>query len=209
MILTGSAVWAETAHFAVTPQEIVAKLKPELKLSGQQSKEMTSALTDLSNTLYGLVEKQKAAGQGDDPSAFINGVKDAQRDYQAKLKTILDADQLKTYGELREKVIMQAMDSIAEIKLYDIQPHVKFSDTQLEKLVPVLGESLRGFLKIAWQYAGERLGFLRKLRIVADLKQIQSKAQQQMQTILTPEQYKAWEAYKQAQQQKEEAAEGR
>ena len=206
MMTASSVAWGAANHFAVTPQEIVTELKGKLELNVQQEKELTTALTGLSNTLNGLIAKQEAAGKEEDPSAFIRGVKKAQVDYQGKLKTILSKAQLNTYHELKEKVIMQAMESLAEIRLLDIQPSVKFSDQQLKKLVPVIAESLKGFVKIAWQYAGERLGVLRRLKVAAELKRIQSKAEEQVQTILTPEQYKKWEAYKQVQQQKRKAS---
>jgi hypothetical protein len=205
LILNSAVSYGADQGVAANPDEIVAKLKGKLNLSDQQSKELKAALTDLSNQLDALIAKREAATEQEDPKAFINGVKQAQADYQNKLKTIFTASQLQSYNELREKVIMEAMDNLATIRLLDIQPHVKFSDAQMKKMVPVMAETMRSFIKIAWKYAGQRLRFFEKIRIAKDLKEIQSKAQNQIQAILTPDQYKAWEAYKKQMQSKEKS----
>jgi hypothetical protein len=186
----------------ITPDEIVAELKTKLDLNEQQVKELTTALTTLSQQLDALIAKREAATEDDDPNEFIHGVKQAQADYQNKLKKILSSSQLESYNTLREKVIMDAMKDLAEIRLLDIQTHVNFSDEQLQKLIPVLAESMRGFMKIAWKYAGERLRLGQKIRIARDLKRIQSKAQKQVQQILTEDQFKKWGEYKEQQQDK-------
>lgn len=196
MLSTGFASLAADDGPSITPDEVVTELKTKLSLSDQQASELKTALTDLSKQLQALIAKRESAADDEPPDEFINGVKKAQADYQAKLKTILSSSQLQSYNELREKVIMEAMTYIAQIRLYDIQPKVHFSDDQLQKLTPVLAESMRGFIKIAWQYAGKRLRLMQKLRVARDLKEIQSKAEQQVQKILTPDQYKTWQQVK-------------
>jgi hypothetical protein len=185
------------------PDEIVAELKPKLELNDQQVKDLTAAMGELGKTLHGLIEKQDEAGEEDDPNEFIKGVKQAQSDYQKKLKGILNDKQQQTYNELREKAIMDMMEDLAEIKLLDIQPHVGFSDDQLQKLKPVMAESMRGVIKIAWEHAGKRLRLGQKIRVARDLKRIQSKAQKQVQQILTGDQYSKWEDFKKQQQEKQ------
>jgi hypothetical protein len=200
LLISSMAIGAEK-QAAITPDEIVAELKPKLDLNEQQVKELTTALTALSQQLDALIAKREAAND-EDPNEFIHGVKQAQADYQEKLKKILSSSQLQNNHTLREKVIMDAMKDLAEIRLLDIQPHVNFSDEQLQKLIPVLAESMRGFMKIAWKYAGERLRLGQKIRVARDLKRIQSKAQKQVQQILTGDQYKKWEEYKKQLQNK-------
>jgi hypothetical protein len=178
------------------PDEIVAELKPKLDLNDQQVKDLTAALGDLGKTLGVLIEKREAAGEEDEPDDFIKGVKQAQDDYREKLKGILDDKQLQTYNELREAAIMDMMKDLAEIKLLDIQPKVGFSDEQLDKLVPVMAESMRGFIKIAWEHAGKRMRLRQKIKVAKQLKRIQSDAQQQVQQILTGEQLQKWEELK-------------
>jgi len=187
-----------------SPDDIVAELKPKLDLNDQQVKDLTAALGELGKTLHALIEKQDAAKEEEgDPNEFIKGVKQAQSDYQKKLKGILDDNQLQTYNELREKAIMDMMKDLAEIKLLDIQPHVGFSDEQLQKLIPVMAESMRSFMKIAWEHAGKHLRLGQKIRVARDLKRIQSKSQKQVQQILTGDQYQKWEEVKEQQQEKQ------
>ena len=185
-----------------SPDEIVAELKPELDLNDQQVKDMTAALGELGKTLHALTETEEA-NKEEDSSEFIKGVKQAQDDYQVKLKGILTDKQLEDYNALKEAAIMDMMKDLAEIKLIDIQPHVGFSDEQLEKLVPVMAENMRGLIKVAWENAGKRLHLRQKIKIAKKLKHMQSDAQKQVQQILTGEQYTKWEEFKKQQQEKQ------
>ena len=185
-----------------SPDEIVTELKPKLDLNDQQVKDMTAALGELGKTLHALTEKEEA-NKEEDSDEFIKGVKQAQDDYQVKLKGILNDKQLQTYNELKEAAIMDMMKDLAEIKLLDIQPHVGFSDEQLEKLVPVMAENMRGLIKVAWENAGKHLRLRQKIKIAKKLKHMQRDAQKQVEQILTGEQYKKWEEFKKQQQEKQ------
>ena len=201
--LSDSVSFAAKKGADISVGDVVTKLKTKLNLNDQQVKEVTTALTDLSNRLNTLVNNQEGAEEDNDPHEFINGVKEAQADYQKKLKTILTDSQMQSYDALREQVIMEALDNLAAIKLMDIQDQIGFSDEQLNKLTPVLGEDMRGFIKIAWKYAGEsRIRVLEKIKIARELKEIQHKSERKVKQILTPDQYKKWETYKKQQQGK-------
>jgi len=201
--LSSSVSFAAKKGADISVGDVVTELKSKLSLNDQQVKEVTAALTDLSNKLNTLVNNQEGAEEDSDPHEFINGVKEAQADYQKKLKTILSDSQMKSYDALKEQVIMDALDNLAAIKLMDIQDQIGFSDAQLKKLTPVLGESMRGLIKIAWKYAGEsRIRLGQKIRIARELKEIQHKSEGEVKQILTPDQFKKWEAYKKQQQGK-------
>jgi len=203
LLLSSSVSLATNEGPDIAPDEIVAELKTKLKLDEQQTKDLTAALQELAKKLDALIAKREAAGEEDDPHEFIHGVKDAQKDYQNKLKKILSSSQMDSYNALREKVIMDAMKDLAAIKLMDIQDPVGFSDDQLDKLTPVLAESMRGFMKIAWKYAGERrIRLGQKIRIARQLKEIQHKSEKEVKQILTGDQYKKWEELKKQAQEK-------
>ena len=203
LLLSSSVTFSANEGPDITPDEIVAELKAKLKLNDQQAKDIAGALNELAKQLDALIAKREAAGEEDDPHEFINGVKDAQKDYQNKLKKILTSSQLESYNALREKVIMDAMKDLAAIKLMDIQDQVGFSDDQLDKLTPVLAESMRGLIKIAWKYAGERrIRLGQKIRIARQLKEIQHKSEREVKKILTEDQYKQWEEIKKQAQEK-------
>lgn len=178
-LLSSPLLFAEGAMDDFSPDEIVAELKPRLDLNDQQVKDLTAALGEMGKTLHVLIEKEEA-NKEEDPNEFIKGVKQAQSDYQKKLKGILNDAQLQTCNELREEAIMDMMKDLAEIKLLDIQPKVGFSDEQLEKLVPVMATSMRGFMKVAWEHAGKHLRLRQKIKVAKQLKHIQSDAQKQV-----------------------------
>ena len=201
-MLRSPVLFADGAMDDFSPDEIVAELKPRLDLNDQQVKDLTAALGEMGKTFHALIEKEEASKE-EDPNEFIKGVKQAQADYQTKLKGILNEKQLQTYNELREEAIMDMMKDLAEIKLLDIQPHVGFSDEQLEKLVPVMATSMRGFMKVAWEHAGKHLRLRQKIKVAKQLKRIQSDSQKQVQQILTRDQYSKWEAFKKQQQEEQ------
>jgi len=201
--LSSSVAFASKKDADISVGDVVTTLKTKLDLNDQQAKEVTAALTELSDRLDTLVNNQEGAEEDSDPHEFIDGVKEAQSDYHNKLKTILTDSQMQSYAALKEQVIMDALDNLAAIKLMDIQDQIGFSDEQLKKLTPVLGESMRGLIKIAWKYAGEhRIRLGEKIRIARELKEIQHKSEREVKQILTPDQYKKWEAYKKQQQGK-------
>ena len=201
--LSSSVSFASKKDADISVGDVVTTLKAKLNLNDQQVTEVSAALTDLTDRLNTLVNNQEGAEEDSDPHEFINGVKEAQSDYQKKLKAILTDSQMQSYAALKEQVIMDALDNLAAIKLMDIQDQIGFSDDQLKKLTPVLGESMRGLIKIAWKYAGERrIRLGEKIRIARELKEIQHKSEQQVKQILTPDQYTKWEAYKKQQQGK-------
>ena len=202
MILSSPVSIAADAMADFSPDEIVAELETKLDLNDQQAKDLTAALGELGKTLHALIEREEA-NKEENPNEFIKGVKQAQADYQKKLKGILTDKQLEDYNALREAAIMDMMKDLAEIKLLDIQLKIGFSDEQLEKLVPVMATSMRGFMKVAWEHAGKHLRLRQKIKVAKQVKHIQGDAQKQVQQILTGEQYQKWEELKkQAQQQK-------
>ena len=201
-MLSSPASYAADAMEDFSPDDIVAELKTKLDLNEQQVKDLTAALGELGKTLHALTEKEEA-NKEEDPNEFIQGVKKSQSDFQGKLKGILTDKQLEDFNALREAAIMDMMKDLAEIKLLDIQPHVGFSDEQLENLVPVMAQNMRGLIKIAWENAGKHLRLRQKIKLAKKLKHMQSDAQKQVQQILTGEQYKKWEEFKKQQQEKQ------
>ena len=201
--LSSSVSFASKKDGDISVGDVVTTLKAKLNLNDQQVTEVSAALTDLTDRLNTLVNNQEGAEEDSDPHEFINGVKEAQSDYQKKLKAILTDSQMQSYAALKEQVIMDALDNLAAIKLMDIQDQIGFSDEQLKNLTPILGESMRGLIKIAWKYAGERrIRLGEKIRIARELKEIQHKSEREVKQILTPDQYKKWETYKKQQQGK-------
>ena len=201
--LSSSVSFASKKDADISVGDVVTTLKAKLNLNEQQVTEVSAALTDLTDRLNTLVNNQEGAEEDSDPHEFINGVKEAQSDYQKRLKAILTDSQMQSYAALKKQVIMDALDNLAAIKLMDIQDQIGFSDEQLKNLTPILGESMRGLIKIAWKYAGERrIRLGEKIRIARELKEIQHKSEREVKQILTPDQYKKWETYKKQQQGK-------
>ena len=74
-----------------------------------------------------------------------------------------------------------------------------FEVSYRKKLVPILGNSMYSVIKIAWENAGQTLRAPQKIRLAKELKKIQSDTRAGIEKVLTPEQLKAWDKYKEEQ----------
>ena len=127
---------------------------------------------------------------------MIKGVKQAQDGHNKELEKIFTKEQVQQYNALKEKVIKGMFNDLAEIKLMDIQPKTSISDEQVTELVPILGNSMYSIIKIAWENAGKTLRAPQKIKLAKEMKRIQADTRAGIEKVLTPEQLKAWDKYK-------------
>ena len=177
--------------------DLMAMLTKELGLSPDQSKQLKAEIDKFAKTLDGLKAAQEK--EGADPTDLVHGAKKAQEEYLKAVKKILSPEQFNQYEALKEKTLKGMFRDLAEIRLMDVQTKIGLSDDQVTKMVPIIGDSLYEVITLAWKHAGERMGPVRKVRLVRDLKRIQKKTRDAASKILTPEQLQAWEKYRQEQ----------
>jgi len=177
--------------------DIVVFLAQELKLDDQQKQNLNTEMERYANQLNKLIEDQES--EDADPDALIKGVKQAQDGHNKELEKIFTKEQLQQYNALKEKVIKGMFSDLAEIKLMDIQPKTSISDEQVSQLVPILGNSMYNIIKIAWENAGKTLRAPQKIKLAKELKRIQADSRAGIEKVLTPEQLKAWDKYKEEQ----------
>jgi hypothetical protein len=178
-------------------EEVVEFLGQELSLDDQQKQQLDLEMKRYANQLNQLIEDQEA--EDADPDALIKGVKQAQDGHNKELEKIFSKEQLQQYNALKEKVIRGMFNDLAEIILLDIQPKTSISNEQVAQLVPILGDSMYSIIKIAWENAGKTLRAPQKIRLAKELKKIQADTRAGIEKVLTPEQLKAWDTYKEEQ----------
>ena len=198
ILMIGTLLAFTTSSMASTDSDdIVAFLAQELKLDDQQKQNLNTEMERYANQLNKLIEDQEA--EDADPDALIKGVKQAQDGHNKELEKIFTKEQLQQHNALKEKVIKGMFSDLAEIKLMDIQPKTSISDEQVSQLVPILGNSMYNSVKIAWENAGKTLRAPQKIRLAKELKKIQADSRAGIEKVLTPEQLKAWDNYKEEQ----------
>jgi hypothetical protein len=185
-----ASVHADEADFA----EAVGELSAKLELDEEQSQKLGKSIEAYMTRLDALFAEQDA--EDADPAKLIDGVRQAQAGYEQELASFMSKEQFENYLKLKEQAIKGMLSDLAEIQLLDAQPKTSITDEQIAELVPVIGNSFYGILKIAFENAGKKLRPGQKIGVAKKLKSIQSKAQQELQRVLTPEQLQAWEAYK-------------
>jgi hypothetical protein len=185
-------VHAGEADFA----EAVSELSAKLELDGGQSQKLGESTKSYMAKLDALFAEQE--GEDADPAKLIDGVRNAQAGYEKELAAFMSKEQFDNYLKLKEQAIKAMLSDLAEIALLDAQPRTSISDEQIAELAPIMGNAFHGILKIAFENAGKKLRPGQKIRLAKSLKSIQSKTQQELQRVLTPEQLEAWEAHKAA-----------
>ena len=198
ILMVGVLMVTTTDSMASTDSEdIVEFLAQELKLDDPQKQNLGAEMDKYANQLNQLVEDQEA--EDADPDALIKGVKKAQDGHNKELEKIFTPEQFKQYNALKEKIIKGMFNDLAEIKLMDIQPKTSISDEQVSQLVPILGNSMYNIVKIAWENAGKKLRAPQKIKLAKKMKGIQADTRAGIEKVLTPEQLKAWDKYKEDQ----------
>ena len=180
--------------------DIMAMLTKELKLSDDQSKKLDTEIQKFAKTVDQLKADQEK--EGAEPEDLVKGAKKAQEEYIDQVKKILTPDQYKQYEAIKEKALKGMFEDLAAIKLMDIQSKIDISDDQLDKLAPIMGDSLYQVVTLAWEHAGHRLRVGQKIRLARELKHIQKQARDASSKILSKEQMAAWDKLKEEQQKK-------
>lgn len=182
------------------PDDIMSMLTKELKLNDDQSKKLDTEIQKFAKTVDQLKADQEK--EGAEPEDLVKGAKKAQEEYLDQVKKILTPDQYKQYEALKEKALKGMFEDLAAIKLMDIQSKINISDDQLDKLAPIMGDSLYQVVTLAWEHAGHRLRVGQKIRLARELKHIQKEARDASSKILSKEQMAAWDKLKEEQQKK-------
>jgi hypothetical protein len=198
ILMIGALLAFTTNSMASTDfEDIVEFLAKELKLDDQQKQNLNTEMERYANQLNKLIEDQES--EDADPDALIKGVKQAQDGHNKELEKIFSPEQFQQYNALKEKVIKGMFSDLAEIKLMEIQPKTSISDEQVTELVPILGNTMYSIIKIAWENAGKKLRAPQKIKLAKEMKRIQADARAGIEKVLTPEQLKAWDKYKEEQ----------
>ena len=191
-----STVFASAQAGEADFAEAVGELSAKLELDEGQSQELAKSIEAYMTKLDALFAEQE--GEDADPAKLIEGVKDAQAGYEKELASFMSKEQFENYLKLKEQAIKGMLSDLAEIQLLDAQSKTSITDEQIVELAPVMGNAFYGILNIAFDNAGKKLRPGQKIGVAKKLKSIQSKTQQELQRVLTPEQLQAWEAHKAA-----------
>ena len=175
-------------------ESIVLELKEELKLNDEQTGQLSSLIDKFANDLNAAIEKNDT--EEPDPKALLSDIKVVREQFNEDLEQILTEEQMEKYLAYVDQVLNEIIGDIAEIKLLDLKPILELTDDQITQLKPVLTKSIKGVLSTIWEYVDKRMGMRNKAKIGKTLKKIQSETKEATEKILSPNQIKAWEEYK-------------
>ena len=136
-----------------------------------------------------------------DVAAMIGEIRDLRDNYRKDLKEILNETQYDTYLASIDAILADMFNDLAEIRLLDIQKEVNLTDDQLINLIPIVGKGLKSTVQLLFENAGDRLSLPKKVKIKNSLKKIEKERRAGMETILSPDQMKIYDAYKEDQKE--------
>jgi Spy/CpxP family protein refolding chaperone len=180
------------------PEEILAELQTQLKLSDEQTQQVGAAMGKMSKELESTLAKHENAEEPD-AAAMIGDVKKVRDDYRKELQKILSKEQYEGYLAMVDAVMTEMMTDVAEIRLMDIQPKCTLTDEQVEQLAPIMGKGMLDMVRLLFENADKKLTMPKKVKLGKAVKSIQSDMDKQINAVLTEEQQKKYAEYKEAQ----------
>ena len=181
--------------------EIVGGLKEPLDLSDKQVAQVQTLLTEYRAKMDGILLKYEDQDEPD-VGAMIGEIRGARDGYGKDLQGILSKEQYEKYRTKVDGILTDMFNDLAEIRLMDVQPQLDLTDSQVERLTPILGKSMLSTVRLLFENAGTRLSLPKKVSIGKTLKKIEKEKRAGMDQIMTPEQLVAYDSYKEEQKKK-------
>lgn len=171
-----------------------------LVLTDKQEVQVETLLVRYRANLDGILLKYEDVEEPD-VASMIGEIRDLRDNYRKDLKEILNETQYDTYLASIDAILTDMFNDLAEIRLIDIQKEVNLTDDQLINLIPIVGKGLKSTVQLLFENAGDRLSLPKKVKIKNSLKKIEKERRAGMETVLSPDQMKIYDAYREEQKE--------
>jgi len=178
--------------------DIVDGIMEPLELSNEQADQMIELMTKYRGEMDKTLAKHEDAEEPDPPK-MIADIRDVRDGYRKDLAKLLSKDQNEQYLTMVDGIMTEMFSNIAEIRLMEIQPQFELTNDQVTNLKPVFGKSMLGMIRIIFENADTKLTIPKKIGIANNLKKIQRSTRAGLESTLTSEQLKAYDAWKEEQ----------
>lgn len=171
-----------------------------LNLTDKQAAQVQNLLVQYRANMDGILLKYEDEEEPD-VAAMIGEVRGLRDNYRKDLKVILNETQYDAYMATVDSILTDMFNDLAEIRLIDIQQEVGLTDQQIVSLTPIVGKGLKKTVQLLFENASEKLSLPKKVKIKNNLKKIEKERRAGMETILSPDQMKIYDAFKEAQKE--------
>lgn len=178
----------------------IVNVAEKLNLSDKQAAQVQNLMVQYRVNMDGILLKYEDLDEPD-VAAMIGEVRGLRDSYRKDLQGILNETQYENYLATIDSILTDMFNDLAEIRLIDIQKEAELTDQQLVSLVPIVGNGLKKTVQLLFENAGERLSLPKKVKIKNSLKKIEKERRAGMETILSPDQMKIYDAYKEEQKE--------
>jgi Spy/CpxP family protein refolding chaperone len=178
------------------PADIAAEMQAELGLSDEQTAQTKAALERFAASIEAAHSAQEDAEEPDGQAMAV-AIKSAKSEFREELKGILSPEQFQQFEVMVDEIMDEIFNTVAEIKLLDMQQPLQLSDDQMAQLVPIVGGSIRSVISLVMDAAGKRMGIRQKLQLARSMKKIKVDTDAKMSAVLTPQQQQQLQAYRQ------------
>ena len=183
---------------AIDLDDIKVELKDALTLTEAQLPQVRDPLT---SDLVELDETQAHhdAQEEPDPHETTGDLKNVRQDHDERMQAVLTSEHWAAYEELREEILQEVSSEIAALRFIDLKAPLDLTEAQMAARKPVMGRSLREVVGVLFEYGDRRLGVRTTPNLASALNSINARQDEDVATILTPEQIASWEALEERQ----------
>ncbi len=181
-------------------QGAIVNIAESLSLTEKQAQQVQTLILQYRANMDGILLKYEDEEEPD-VAAMIGEVRELRDKYRKDLKQILNETQYDNYIATIDSILTDMFNDLAEIRLMDIQREVGLTDQQLVSLIPIVGKGLKKTVQLLFENAGQRLSIPKKVKIKNSLKKIEKERRAGLETILSPDQMKIYDDFKEQQKQ--------
>lgn len=178
-------------------QAFLMEISGELGLSEEQTQQLGGLMAE-SAEMYQAAAEANEGDDEEDPKASLSEFKKARQHYLDGAQQILTPEQWEGYQAYVDQEMTQMMYDVAEIRLLDMKTDYDFTDDQIAAMTPVMGEGLKGILKVAYEYGDKKMNKRTKIKVGKQMKGIKSNMDSGMKAVMTEEQWAQYEADREA-----------
>ena len=134
---------------------VMEELTETLELSDEQAQAVAGHLQAFGLAMAAASEAAEA--EDADGDEMISGLKVARSDYQESMQGTLSKEQYETYEAFMDEVMQDIFESIAELKITDLEQPLELTSDQAAALKPVMGTGIRELIAVIFEYSDKRI----------------------------------------------------
>ncbi len=175
----------------LVPKQMLADLKERLALTDDQIAQIRPILKEQGEAIRGLIEQYKGSGFLELRS-LQQEIQQLRQDMLTTLEPIVTVTQMKELQAFQDEIRTHIQSKVAERIIMNVAEQLDLSEEQIEQFAPLMKSDLDKRRDLIEQYRGQGRRAWKSFR--EENRQIRQETEQELESILTVEQMKAYKA---------------